>query len=426
MFALIDCNNFYASCERVFSPSLVNRPVVVLSNNDGCVVARSQEAKALVPMGAPAFKYKTIFREHNIAVFSSNYALYGDMSARVMNILADFAPAMEVYSIDEAFLKFDGYKNINWADYGQQIRKRIKKWTGLSVSVGWGPTKSLAKVANRIAKQFAGRTQGVYTINTEEKRQKALRWLPIGDVWGIGRRHAARLERLGVQKAIQFVQLSDVWVRKNLSVVGLRLKQDLSGKAVLDLEQLPAKKSIATTRSFAKTYRHFAPLKERVVTFAAKCAEKLRRQDATCGAVMVFVRSSRYKAATRPYAKSIVKQLPFQTNSTIELAKFATQCLQQIYKEGVGYKKAGVIIMGIKSAQAQQQTLFEQTNPRHKALMHTIDQINQSLGQPKVQLASQCPKSMWKMKQAHLSRRYTTQLDEVLEVGADDAFLGTL
>ncbi len=223
MFALIDCNNFYASCERVFRPDLNGKPVVILSNNDGCVIARSNEAKAIgIPMGAPAFKFDELFKQNNVHVFSTNFPLYGDMSNRVMNILSDFSPDMEIYSIDECFLKLHGFELFNLQEHGLNMRLKVVKWTGIPISVGMAPTKALAKAANRIAKKFPERTNGVYIIDTDEKREKALKWLKIEDVWGIGRQHAKRLQDIGVLTAFDFIKLSDDWVKKDMSIVGLR------------------------------------------------------------------------------------------------------------------------------------------------------------------------------------------------------------
>jgi DNA polymerase V len=253
MFALVDCNNFYASCERVFRPELNNQPIVVLSNNDGCVIARSNEAKAVgVPMGAPMFKLKELLKQHKIHVFSANFALYGDMSNRVMTMLNEYTPEMEIYSIDEAFLKLTGFTLVNLKDYGESIQKTVTKSTGIPISVGIAPTKALAKVANRIAKKYPKETNGSYVIDSDEKRIKALKWLAIDDVWGIGRQHAKRLRAINVNTAYDFTLLTDQWVQQYLSIIGLRLKKDLEGIETLDLEQVKAKKSIATTRTFEK------------------------------------------------------------------------------------------------------------------------------------------------------------------------------
>lgn len=419
MFALVDCNNFYASCERVFRPDLIGKPVVVLSNNDGCVIARSNEAKALgIPMGAPAFKFQELFDKHGVTVFSSNFALYGDMSHRVMNTLSGFAPEMEIYSIDEAFLKFDGCKYIDFNAYGLNIQKTVTKNTGIPISIGFAKTKALAKVANKIAKKFAEKTQNVWLIDTEEKRVKALKWLKVEDVWGIGRRHAYRLNNIGVKTAYDFTQLPDEWVRKNMSVVGLRLKRELEGISTMDLEQHQPKKNIATTRSFDRHYTKFEALQERVSTFAVTCSEKLRAQRSNCSAVLVFIHTNGHRKDLKQYSRNIVVKLPYPTNSAIELSKFATQGLKYIFKPGFAYKKAGVIVMDITPEKNRQLNIFENTNPRHKNLMQTVDFLNKTIGQHKIKLGSQDLGRTWKMKQERLSPRYTTRLEEVIKVKA--------
>ncbi len=244
MFALVDCNNFYASCERVFCPDLMGKPVVVLSNNDGCIIARSNEAKVIgIPMGAPAFEYETLLKKHKVHVFSANFALYGDMSQRVMSIVSEYAPDLEIYSIDEAFLKLLNFEKFDLQNYGQEIQRRVVKCTGIPVSIGFAPTKSLAKAANRIAKKFPEKTKNVYLIDTEDKRIKALKWLKIEDVWGIGRQHSKRLMAMSIKTAFDFTQLDDAWIKKNMSIIGLRLKHDLQGIPTLDLE-MPQTKNI--------------------------------------------------------------------------------------------------------------------------------------------------------------------------------------
>lgn len=417
MFALIDCNNFYASCERVFNPSLNGKPVLILSNNDGCVIARSNEAKALgIPMGAPAFKFKEVIENGEVHVFSSNFALYGDMSNRVMTILGAFSPKMEIYSIDEAFLDFSGFEMHDLEAIGREIRKRILQWTGIPVSVGFAHTKALAKVANRIAKKYTDRTGGVYTIDTEEQRIKALKWLKIEDVWGIGRQHARRLKEMNVLNAYQFTQLTDRWVRDMMTVVGLRLKLDLQGEPTLQLEDVRDKKSIATTRSFDHNYKDLTLIKERVASFAVSCAEKLRRQHCCCQSVMVFLHTNGFREDQPQYSKNIVIKLPFATNSSIEIVKFAVMGLEQIFREGYGYKKAGVIVSDFSPEGNQQLTLFDSRNVKHIELMKAVDNINRSMGQQKVRLAAQEPGRVWKMKQERLSPRYTTNLNEIITV----------
>lgn len=423
MYALVDCNNFYASCERVFQPALRVTPIVILSNNDGCVIARSQEAKELgIPMGAPAFKFQELFTRNNVRVFSSNFALYGDMSARVMSLLADYSPDMEIYSIDEAFLFMKPSVYTDLPQTCLQMRKTVEKGTGIPISVGVGATKTLAKVANRIAKKFAKRTNGVYIIDTEEKRIKALKWLKVEDVWGIGRRLAAKLNHDGVFTAYDFTQLDDEWIAKKFSVVMLRTKQELEGKSVLELDTPANKKSIATTRSFDVDYTTLQQLDERVVTFAVTCAEKLRKQSSECNTIMVFVHTNRFRKDQPQYSKNIIVQLPFSTNSSIEIAKYACLGLQKIFREGYRYKKAGVIVMDITPENTSQQGLFEHSDLRHKPLMRAVDKVNDKTGSHQVRLAAQHPKRRWKMRQEYLSARYTTSLQEIIEVKCEVTF----
>lgn len=415
MFALVDCNNFYASCERVFNPSLNGKPVVILSNNDGCVIARSNEAKALgIPMGAPAFQYEEIMERAGVAVFSSNFALYGDMSGRVMDVLASFCPKMEIYSVDEAFMDFTGFDLHDLERVGREMKERVQQWTGIPISVGFAPTKALAKVANRIAKKFAERTGGVYKIETEEQRVKALKWLKVEDVWGIGRRHAARLKEMNVATAYQFTQLSDRWVREMMTVVGLRLKLDLQGERTLELDDASEKKSIATTRTFDGNYSDVRQIKERVASFAVSCSEKLRRQHACCNSLMVFLYTNGFRPDQPQYSRNIVIKLPFATNSSIELVKFAVTGLEQIFRAGYAYKKAGVIVMDFTPEDNQQLNLFENRNVKHIKLMQAVDKINQSMGQQKIRLAAQDTGRVWKMKQERLSPRYTTNINEII------------
>ena len=418
MFALIDCNNFYVSCERVFNPKLNNKPVIVLSNNDGCAISRSNEAKALgIPMGAPAFKYKELFRKNNVEVFSSNFPLYGDMSSRVMSILSKFTPNIEIYSIDEAFLKFEGFENYDLQSYFEEIKKTVLKWTGIPVSIGIAPTKALAKVANRISKKFPNKTKGVYIINSEEKRIKALKWLKIQDVWGIGFKHAERLKNIKINKAYNFINLEDSWVRKNMSVVGLRLKKELEGESVLDLEEvISPKKAIATTRSFEGTITDYEKIKERISTFAICCAENLRAQNSNCNSIYVFVRSNKFQKNKPQYRNGIVMTIPFSTNSNIVISKYAVEGLKRIFKKEIHYKKAGAIVMGLDSSNNHQLNLFENENPKHKYLMKTIDYIQKREGQSKIKLASQDLRKRWNMKQEKLSPNYTCKINDIIRV----------
>ena len=418
MFTLIDCNNFYVSCERVFNPTLNKKPVVVLSNNDGCVISRSNEAKALgIPMGAPAFKYEKIFQENDIQVFSSNFPLYGDMSNRVMGILSKFTPNIEIYSIDEAFLKFEGFENYDLESYCQEIKNIVLKWTGIPISIGIAPTKALTKVANRITKKFPNQTKGVYLINSEKKRIRALKWLNIDDVWGIGFRHAKRLRNIKINTAYDFTNLEDGWVRKNMSIVGLRLKKELEGKSILDLEEVRSpKKAIATTRSFEGTITDYEEIKERISTFAICCAEKLRSQNSNCNSIYVFVKSNKFQKNKPQYRNGILMTIPFSTNSNIIISRYAVEGLKKIFRKGINYKKVGTIVMGLDSSKNYQLNMFENENPKHKYLMKTIDYIQKKEGQSKIKLASQNLTKRWKMKQESLSPNYTCKINEIIKV----------
>ena len=344
-FAHIDCNNFYASCERVFNPSLRDKPVIVLSNNDGCAIARSNEAKKLgIKMGEPAFKIKDIIEKHDVAVFSANFELYGDMSNRVFSILGGFSAKIEIYSIDECFLDLEGITT-DLRTYGLEMKQRVEKWTHIPISIGIGATKALAKTATRVAKKFAAQTGGVHYIDSEEKRIKALKWLDIADVWGIGRQYSKRLLAYNIKNAYQLTMMSDDWVKRHLTVVGLRLKYDLQGIPTIRLDEIKDKKNIATTRTFDNMLGDIRDIRERVSTFAVKCSEKLRKQKSCCNAIQVFITTNYFREDMPQYSNSIVVKLPFATNSAIELANFATLALEKIFRPGYKYKKAGVIVL---------------------------------------------------------------------------------
>lgn len=370
MYALIDCNNFYASCERVFSPQLNGKPIVVLSNNDGCVIARSNEAKELgIPMGAPAFEYQSKFDNHDVKVFSANFPLYGDMSYRVMAILSEFSPEVEIYSIDECFLKLTGFEKYNLKAYGNEMRTKVFRSTGIPVSIGFAPTKALAKLANRIAKKFPNETDGVYNIANETLRIKALKWLKVEDVWGIGRQHAQRLISIGVKSAYDFTMLDDSWIRKNMAIVGVRLKCDLCGQKTLSLEETKSKRNIATTRSFDRNVTDFEDLRERVTSFSVSCAEKLRKQHSSCKEVYVFILTNRHRQDQPQYSCGIKIKIPYSTNSAIEVTKYAISGLKRIFKQGYAYKKAGVIVGNFVPENIEQLSMFTDKDPRHTPLM---------------------------------------------------------
>jgi DNA polymerase V len=421
MYALVDCNNFYASCERVFQPQYNGKPVVILSNNDGCVISRSNEAKEVgVPMGAPEFKIRELIKEKNIKVFSSNYPLYGDLSNRVMKTLEAFTPNLEIYSIDEAFLNFDGMSISDYHDYGIQMKKRVQKWVGIPVCVGFAPTKALSKVANKIAKKFQDRTQGIYVIDTEEKRIKAIKWTKIEDVWGIGRRLTKKMIAHNILTAYDFTKPQhEAWIRKEMGVIGMRLKYELEGKSVLDLEPIrEQKKSIATTRSFPKQISEFDDLRERVATFSAICAEKLRKQKSCCQTIIVMLVIDKHKYQSQKYYFNKAVTLPYSTNSTLTISNVAISMLKDLYKgnEGIKFKKAGVIVTELIDEDKKQLQLFEEENPKHMAIMKAMDFLNAKIGDRKVKLGTQNLNLTWNMNQNHLSRRFTTRFNEILEI----------
>lgn len=416
MFALVDCNNFYASCERLFRPDLVGKPIVVLSNNDGCVIARSAEAKALgIKMGAPAFVFDKLFKEQKVHVFSSNYALYGDMSARVMSMLSTYTPDVEIYSIDESFLRFDGFGYYDLQEIGTKMRKAVTQGTGIPISVGFAPTKALAKLANKIAKKRP-EIGGVFIIDSAGGLENEIAKFTIDDVWGIGPQHFKRLRAMGIKTVLDFTLLPEAWVKKNMSIVGLRLQRELAGLRTLDLEETKPKKNIAVTRSFNENYNDFERVKERVITFATICAERLRQQDSCCNVIQVFVHTNNFRPDQPQYNRMITMELPFPTNSGIELAHFAVDALKRIYKTGYGYKKAGVLAMELTPAASAQRMIFQNSDPRHAHLMAVVDKLNKALGQQKVKLASQDLDRVWKMKLERLSPRYTTRLGEVITI----------
>lgn len=418
MYALVDCNNFYVSCERVFQPQLNGKPIVVLSNNDGCVISRSNEAKALgIPMGAPEFQVRDLIKQHAIHVFSSNYALYGDLSHRVMKILENYTPNVEVYSIDEAFLNFSGMTILDLNAYGAEIQHRILKWLSIPIGIGFAPTKALSKVANKIAKKFPERTNGIYVIDTEEKRVKALKWTKIEDVWGIGFRLTKKMQAKNIKTAFDFtLPHNESFIRKEMGVVGMRLKYELEGKSVLEMEEPKAKKNIAVTRSFEKDITDFNELKERVVTFASVCSEKLRKQNSCCNAVILYLRKDPFNANGEKYSFYRMQTLPFPSNTSFSISQVAIMMLKDLYQEGTAYKKAGVIVTEIVPSSQRQFKLFDEENPKYQKLMEVMDAVQAKTGERKLRLASQDLKRTWKMKQNHLSNRYTTNFNELLEV----------
>jgi DNA polymerase V len=419
MFALVDCNNFYASCERVFNPNLQGKPVAILSNNDGCVISMSDEAKKLqLPFGAPIFKWELFCKANNIAVLSSNYPLYGDMSARVMSILSDFSPDVEVYSIDESFLELKGFENYNLTEYATMMRSRILKWTGIPTCVGIAPTKALTKVANKIARSNLKQSKGICIIDSEEKRIKALKWTKIGNVWGIGSRLKKRLQEKGCESAYDFTQLSSDWVLKNFSIVEWRLQKDLQGISKIPLGEISSKKMIATTRSFEYTYTDIDNIKERISTFAASCAQKLRVQKSSCHMLIVQLSSDRHQKDLEQYSASKTVVFSYPTDSTLTISSAAIEAIKTIFKSGIKYKRAGVIVTGLVPNDNFQLNLFSSENPKHKPLMAAIDKLNSKFKSDKIKLGNQDLKRTWKMRQDRLSPKFTTNIHQIITVNA--------
>lgn len=413
MFGLMDCNNFYASCERVFNPSLNGKPIVVLSNNDGCVIARSNEAKELgIKMGVPAYQIKDVVQRFDVAVFSSNYTLYGDMSARVMTILSELAPSIEVYSIDEAFVDLSGIKEL--FALGTRIKDKVTQGTGIPVSLGIAPTKTLAKVANKFAKKYPAYKR-LCIIDTEEKREKALKLFDIGDVWGIGRRQAAKLARQGVKTAYDFTQLPASWVRKNMTVVGERTWKELRGISCIDMDTAPPpKKQICTSRSFGKMIEDLPTLSEAIATHASMCARKLREQNSYATSLMVFIHTNNFREDLPQYWKNTVVKLPVPTADTLDIVHYALAGLNKIFMEGYRYKKAGVIITEI-TGNAQLGLFDSVDRTKRDKLMQAIDKINGKYRQH-IKLAVQGNGREWKLKQEQLSGHYTTDINEIIIV----------
>ena len=424
MRAIVDCNSFYCSCEKVFRPELQERPVVVLSNNDGCVIARCDEAKKLgIDMGGPYFQVKSLIQEKGVEVFSSNYNLYGDMSQRVMDILKGIVGEdhVEVYSVDEAFLSLYHYSKDQLELLAYTIRKTILKWTGIEVSIGVAPTKTLSKVANRLAKKDKERTGCLMVLDTEEKVIAALQATAVRDVWGVGSRYADKLTTLGIPTAWDLRQLTEEWARKHLGgVVGVRLIKELKGEEAVEMkDQLDKKKMIATTRMFGHTVTELKDIKEAVATYTARAAEKLRRQKGAAGVVSVFLISQEKIEADHfrhgPTVSAYVI-LPQPTSVTPQLITPAVHLAEQLFRPGKKYKKAGVVLSGIVPDDSIQGDLFLQGRSIGRFLMDMVDNINFSMRDDAVKFAAAGTKRNWKMQQSFHSPRYTTRWEELYEI----------
>ena len=419
IFALVDCNNFYASCERVFNPKLEGKPIVVLSNNDGCVVARSNEAKALgIGMGVPEFQIRPLLRAHKVQVLSSNYTLYGDMSQRVMETLEQFCPDLEIYSIDEAFLSLSGFTARNLTDYGRMMRSTVKRWTGIPVSVGIAETKTLAKVANRVAKRTSD-TGGVFDLLACPDREAWLGRVAVEEVWGIGQSHARLLKQYGIATARQLAGADDQWIRKRMGVVGLRLVMELRGVSCLDLEQCPSpKQSLTCSRAFGKLIDTFAEMEEAVSVYTSRVAEKLRREGLVATMMTVCLTTNEFKEGPQ-YSNALTIKLPVATDNTHALIRSALQGIRSIYRDGYRYKKAGVILMGLVPVSQIQTDLFDcQDRARSTRLMTALDAVNGRWGAGALQYASSGITKQWRTQFHRRSPAYTTQWNELPVVKA--------
>lgn len=414
MIGLIDCNNFFVSCERVFNPALNNRPVVVLSNNDGCVISRSNEAKALgIKMGVPFFQIKELVKQYNVGVYSTNFTLYGDMSDRVMNTLSNLVPDMEVYSVDEAFLHLHGIEDI--ANYSKHIIRTVTKNTGISVSIGVAPTKTLGKIANHFAKKYKA-YNNVCIIDSEEKRIKALQKTPIGDVWGIGRRHTKMLEYHGVKTAYDLTQKTRSWVRCKMTVIGERTWMELQGTPCIEKDELSAKKQqICTSRSFGQPITEYNNLLESIAVLASLSVAKLRKQKTVTKAVYVFVQTDRFEEDV--YKSSKVVPLSFYTSDTAEIIGYCRQALDSIYLPNLKYKRAGVVLIDIIPEEYALRDFFdEKDRDKQQRLNQTLDEINKKNGCDTVKLAVQGNGYSKNIRQEHLSKRFTTNFNDIIEI----------
>ena len=416
VYALVDCNNFYVSCERVFDPALEGRPVVVLSNNDGCVIARSNEVKARdVKMGTPEFQARELFRKNGVVVFSSNYALYGDMSQRVMSTLQEFTSRLEIYSIDEAFLLLEAASPERLVELGSLIRSTVKQWTGLPVSIGIGPTKTLAKLASRFAKRNPG-LNGVFNLTDHPRLDELLNRFEVGDIWGVGPRYEKFLQKHGIHSALQLKNAHDGWVKKHMTVMGLRTVQELRGVSCFALEELPvAKKGIMSSRSFGKPVESLEELKEALATYVSRAGEKLRAQRSAASIVHVFLLTNRFKPNEPQYGNSCTTELSIPSSYTPELIWHAHRCLEKIFKPGYRYKKTGVLLAEIVSRDRIQLNLFSLDYPheRNKKVMQVVDDINSRWGTDTLRYAAEGMKKEWGMRRQKLSPRYTTQWSEI-------------
>lgn len=417
-FALVDCNNFYASCERLFRPNLKNQPVVVLSNNDGCVIARSQEAKDVgIGMGAPLFKIRTLIEEHNVAVCSSNYALYGDISERVMTTLGSSAPSHEVYSIDECFLDLDRLAVPDLTNWCKGLRHSTYRWTGIPVSIGVGPTKTLAKLANRLAKKSIKAGGVIDLSNHPEWIELALQKTAVADVWGVGRRWSQMLQERGIITAHDFAHSQDGWIRKKMGVVGLRTVHELRGLVCHALEDQPQpKQTTCCSRSFGETITDKSQVHDALMSFAERASEKVRSADQVAGAIQVFIRTDPFNpnAAQMSLSGSVSFNVP--TSDARAITNAATRILDRVWREGFAWKKAGIMLLDLSAKGTAPTSLFDVIDKPDDGLMNAIDVINSKYGRGSIGLGLAGKDQSWRMKRENLSPSFTTKWGELAKV----------
>lgn len=418
VYALVDCNNFYVSCERVFNPALEGKPVIVLSNNDGCAVARSAEAKAIgVPMGEPAFKLRHLVESHGLVMLSSNYALYGDMSERVMSVLATFAPGAEVYSIDECFLDLAGMPVDDLTAWCQQIRATVRRWTGIPVSVGIGTTKTIAKLANRLAKKSPKTNGALDLVSHPEWVAAALKRTPVGDVWGIGRQYAGHCGSKGIRTAFDLIQAEDGWIRKTMGAVGLRTTMELRGTAVHTLDTMPSDKhTTCCSRSFGETVSEFGHVRDAVTLFASRAAEKIRAEGLVAGALQVFAYTDRFRPDQPQFSLTSMARLSPPTSSTPHIIRTALRGLESAWRDGYEYKKAGVILLDLVRPEDVPRDLFSpppEAGVKPRALMAAVDGINNRLGSGSVGYGLAPKDAPWRMHCGNRTPSYTTKWDDL-------------
>ncbi|CED74965.1 DNA polymerase V, subunit C [Klebsiella pneumoniae] len=420
MFALCDVNSFYASCETVFRPDLKGRPVVVLSNNDGCVIARSPEAKPFVKMGEPYFKQKDMFRRHGIIAFSSNYELYADMSNRVMTTLEELSPRCEIYSIDEAFCDLTGVRNCrDLTDFGREIRETVLRRTHLTVGVGIAQTKTLAKLANHAAKQWQRQTGGVVDLSNLERQRKLMALLPVDEVWGVGRRISKKLEAMGIKTVLQLADTDIRFIRKHFNVVLERTVLELRGEPCLGLEEFaPVKQEIVCSRSFGQRISTYEEMRQAICSYASRAAEKLRGEHQYCRFISVFVKTSPFALNEPYYGNSASVKLLTPTQDSRDIITAATKCLDVIWRDGHCYQKAGVMLGDFFSQSVAQLNLFDDNAPRKNSekLMEVLDHLNAKDGRGTLYFAGQGIQTAWQMKREMLSPRYTTRYSDLIKI----------